>query len=151
MLEGKYYSELTKQNYYSEEAKAAEEKAFQAQLEEKEKREREMQTRMMLAEREAQLKEAKITADIQLEEQNRKLVDLQAENERKKSDAKAYESEALLKTFAGVNPDILKALAMSGMDSRALIAKAFVEIGDKADKIGTLNVSPELLEALAAR
>lgn len=39
MLEGKYYSELTKQNYYSEEAKAAEEKAFQAQLEEKEKRE----------------------------------------------------------------------------------------------------------------
>ena len=118
---------------------------------EKEKREREMQTRMMLAEREAQLKEAKIAADIQLEEQNRKLVDLQAENERKKSDAKAYESEALLKTFAGVNPDILKALAMSGMDSRALIAKAFVEIGDKADKIGTLNVSPELLEALAAR
>ena len=105
----------------------------------------------MLAEREAQLKEAKITADIQLEEQNRKLVDLQAENERKKSDAKAYESEALLKTFAGVNPDILKELAMSGMDSRALIAKAFVEIGDKADKIGTLNVSPELLEALAAR
>lgn len=117
---------------------------------EKEKREREMETRKMLAEREAQIKEAKIAADIQLEEQNRKLVELQAENERRKSDAKAYDSEVLLRTFTGVNPDVLKALAMSGMDSRALIAKAFVEIGDKADKIGTLNVSPELLETLAA-
>lgn len=116
---------------------------------EKEKREREMETRKMLAEREAQLKEAKIAADIALEQENRKLVDLQTENERKKSDAKAYDSEVLLRTFAGVNPDILKALAMSGMDSKALIAKAFVEIGDKADKIGTLNVSPDLLEALA--
>ena len=118
---------------------------------EKEKREREMETRKMLAEREAQLREAKIAADIQLEEQNRKLVELQAENERRKSDAKAYDSEVLLRTFTGINPEILKALAMSGMDSRALIAKAFVEIGDKADRIGTLNVSPDLLEALAAR
>ena len=74
---------------------------------------------------------------------------LQAENEKRKSDAKAYDSEVLLRTFTGVNPEILKALAMSGMDSRALIAKAFVEIGDKADKIGTLNVSPDLLETLA--
>lgn len=118
---------------------------------EKEKREREMETRQMLAQREAQLREEKIAADIQIEEQNRKLVELQAENERRKSDAKAYDSEVLLRTFTGVNPEILKALAMSGMDSRALIAKAFVEIGDKADKIGTLNVSPELLETLAAR
>ena len=39
-------------------------------------------------------------------------------------------------------------MATSGMDSKALIAKAFVEIGDKADKIGTLNVSPDLLESL---
>jgi len=115
---------------------------------EKEKREREMETRQMLAEREAQLQQAQIEADIQLEEQNSKLVELQAENDRRRSDAKAYDSEVLLRTLAGVNPDILKALAMSGMDSRALIAKAFVEIGDKADKIGTLNVSPDLLETL---
>lgn len=118
---------------------------------EKEKREREMETKKMLAEREAQLREAKIAADIQIEEQNRKLVELQAENERRRSDAKAYDSEALLRTFTGVNPEVLKALAMSGMDSSALIAKAFVEIGEKADRIGTLNVSPELLETLSAR
>lgn len=118
---------------------------------EKEKREREMETKKMLQERQMELAAKKIEADIQMEEENKKLVELQAENERKKSDAKAYDSEVLLKTFAGIDPDILKALAMSGMDSKALIAKAFVEIGDKADKIGTLNVSPELLEKLAGK
>ena len=75
-------------------------------------------------------------------------MDLQTENEKKKSDAKAYDSEAILKTFANVDKDVVKALVTSGMDSRALIARAFVEIGDKADKIGVLNVSPDLLESL---
>ena len=71
------------------------------------------------------------------------------ENEKKKSDAKAYDSEAILRTFTSVDKEVVKALVTSGMDSRALIARAFVEIGDKADKIGVLNVSPDLLESLA--
>ena len=89
-----------------------------------------------------------IADEIRLEEENCRLVDLQTENERKKSDARAYDSEALLKTFAGVDKEIVKALAISGMDSRALIARAFLEMGDKAGRIGTLNVSPDLLNAL---
>ena len=44
---------------------------------------------------------------------------------------------------------MIKALVTRGMYSRALIAKAFVEIGNKADKIGVLNVSPDLLETLS--
>ena len=55
----------------------------------------------------------------------------------------------LLQTYAGIDTEIIKALATSGMDSRALIAKAFLEIGVKADKIGVLNVSPDLLESLS--
>lgn len=114
----------------------------------KEKKEREMETKRMLQERQAQLDAKKISNDIELEEERRTLVELQTENEKKKSDAKAYDSEVLLRTFAGVDAEIIKALAVSGMDSKALIAKAFVEIGDKADKIGVLNVSPDLLETL---
>lgn len=114
----------------------------------KEKKEREMETRRMLQEKQAELDAEKISNDIQLEEERQRLVDLQTENEKKKSDAKAYDSEVLLRTFAEVDTEIIKALAVSGMDSRALIAKAFVEIGDKADKIGVLNVSPDLLETL---
>lgn len=118
---------------------------------EKEKHEKNMETKRMMQEKQAELDAKKIANDIQLEEENRKLVDLQTENEKKKSDAKAYDSEVLLRTFAGVDTEVIKALAVSGMDSKSLIAKAFVEIGDKADKIGVLNVSPDLLETLTKK
>lgn len=115
---------------------------------EKERKEKEMETSRMLQEKQAELDARKIADDINLEEEKKKLVNLQTENEKKKSDAKAYDSQVLLATFAGVDSEIIKALAISGMDSKALIAKAFAEIGDKADKIGMLNVSPDLLETL---
>lgn len=115
---------------------------------EKERKEKEMETSRMLQEKQAELDARKIADDINLEEEKKKLVNLQTENEKKKSDAKAYDSQVLLATFAGVDSEIIKALAISGMDSKALIAKAFAEIGDKADKIGVLNVSPDLLETL---
>lgn len=132
---------IIKENELNTEIKIAEK--------EKEKQEKEMETKRMMQEKQAELDAKKVANDISLEEERQKLVDLQTENEKKKSDAKAYDSEVLLRTFAGVDTEIIKALAVSGMDSKALIAKAFVEIGDKADKIGVLNVSPDLLETLA--
>lgn len=131
---------IVKENELNTEIKIAEKN--------KEKREKEMETKRLVQEKQAELDAGKMENDIRLEEENRKLVELQTENERKKSDARAYDSEVLLKTFAGVDAEIVKALAVSGMDSKALIAKAFAEIGDKADKIGVLNVSPDLLETL---
>lgn len=103
----------------------------------------------MLQEKQAELDAGKIERDIELEKERRHLVDLQTENEKKKSDARAYDSQVLLRTLAGVDAEIIKTLMVSGMDSRSLIAKAFAEIGDKADKIGVLNVSPDLLETLS--
>ncbi|MDE6386589.1 MAG: SPFH domain-containing protein [Lachnospiraceae bacterium] len=132
---------IVKENELNTEIKVAEKQ--------KEKREKEMEMKRLVQEKQAELDAQKLANDIRLEEENCKLVDLQTENEKKKSDAKAYDSEVLLKTFAGVDKDVIKALVTSGMDSKALIAKAFVEIGDKADKIGVLNVSPDLLETLS--
>lgn len=131
---------IVKENELNTEIKVAEKQ--------KEKREKEMEMKRLVQEKQAELDAQRLANDIRLEEENCKLVDLQTENEKKKSDAKAYDSEVLLKTFAGVDKDVVKALVTSGMDSKALIAKAFVEIGDKADKIGVLNVSPDLLETL---
>lgn len=131
---------IVKENELNTEIKVAEKQ--------KEKREKEMEVKRLVQEKQAELDAQKLANDIRLEEENCRLVDLQTENEKKKSDAKAYDSEVLLKTFAGIDKDIVKALVTSGMDSKALIAKAFVEIGDKADKIGVLNVSPDLLETL---
>lgn len=131
---------IVKENELNTEIKVAEKQ--------KEKREKEMEVKRLVQEKQAELDAQKLANDIRLEEENCKLVDLQTENEKKKSDAKAYDSEVLLKTFAGIDKEVVKALVTSGMDSKALIAKAFVEIGDKADKIGVLNVSPDLLETL---
>ena len=118
---------------------------------EKEIREKEMETQRSIQEMNAEMEKERVQNEIELEEQNKLLVDLMTENERKKSDAKAYDARVLLAVFEEMDPNIVNALAMSGMDSKALIAKAFVEIGDKAEKIGMLNVSPDLLETLAAK
>ncbi len=131
---------IVKENELNTEIKVAEKQ--------KEKREKEMEMKRLVQEKQAELDARKLASEIRLEEENCRLVDLQTENEKKKSDAKAYDSEALLKTFSGVDKEIVKALAISGMDSRSLIARAFLEMGDKAGKIGTLNVSPELLSVL---
>lgn len=131
---------IVKENELNTEIKIAEK--------EKERREKEMETKRMLQEKQAELDAQKLDNNIKLEEENRKLVDLITENDKKKADAKAYEQEVQLKLFANMNPEIIKALTVCGMDSKALIAKAFAEIGENADKIGVLNMSPDLLETL---
>ena len=48
------------------------------------------------------------------------------------------------------DPRVVQALAAAGMQPAQLIAHAFGGIAEKAERIGQLNVSPELLEALAS-
>lgn len=134
---------LVKENELNTEIRVAEK--------EKEKREKEMETKRLVFEKQAELENRKVENGIALEKQRVELIDLETENERKKSDARAYDSQALLKTFENTDPELIKALVLTGMDSKSLIAKAFVEIGSKADKIGNLSISPELLEALAEK
>jgi len=45
---------------------------------------------------------------------------------------------------------VVQALAAVGMEPRQLIAQAFGGIAERAEKIGQLNVSPELLTGLLA-
>ncbi len=46
------------------------------------------------------------------------------------------------------DPRIVQALAASGMQPGQLIAQAFGGIAEKAQHIGQLNMSPELLQSL---
>ena len=43
---------------------------------------------------------------------------------------------------------LVEACAMAQMDPATLMAKAFMNIGDNADKIGTINFTPDLLQTL---
>lgn len=67
---------------------------------------------------------------------------------RAKADAQAYANEAILKAFSSVDKEVLLAILLSGMDSKTIVAKAFNSLAENAGRIGNLNISPELLEAL---
>src|SRR5262249_19739354 len=71
-----------------------------------------------------------------------------AENTRTLADAEAYRVGALMQIFEGVDTKVIQALAAYGMQPGQLIAQAFGRIAEKAEKIGQLNVSPDLLSTL---
>ena len=63
----------------------------------------------------------------------------------------SYESDVLLKVFAHIDKDVLTALLLSGMDSGKMIAKAFGDLAANSEKIGNLNITPDLLDTLVKR
>ncbi len=73
------------------------------------------------------------------------------ETQRSIADTKAYESEVLMKVFENIDKDVLTALLLSGMDSGKMIAKAFGDLATNSEKIGNLNITPDLLESLVNR
>jgi hypothetical protein len=54
----------------------------------------------------------------------------------------------VLDTFAGVDSKVVEVLANSGLSSDRLVARAIQELASKADKIGQLTLTPELLSDL---
>jgi hypothetical protein len=111
-------------------------------------RETQMDAERAVQEKQAQLERAKLESDIALEEERRKLVDLSAENAKLEADARAYALSATMKALESADIGVLQALANASMKPQQLIAMAFQELATKADKIGTLNISPELLSEL---
>ena len=78
------------------------------------------------------------------------LVALAAENARAEADARAYGVSSTMKALSAADTKILQALASTNMKPEQLIAFAFQELAGKADKIGQLNISPDLLRELLA-
>jgi len=106
--------------------------------------ERAVQEKKHLVEKEA------LAADIGMEGERKKLVALAAENARAEADARAYGVETTMKALATTDPKVLQALASTSMKPEQLIAFAFQELAGKAEKIGQLNISPDLLRELLA-
>jgi hypothetical protein len=97
------------------------------------------------------LRGADMEADIALEDRRKALVAGNAENARVAAEAEAYRIAAVMKALEAADPRIVQALAAIGMNPGQLIAQAFGGIAEKAERIGQLNVSPELLQALMPR
>lgn len=111
-------------------------------------RETQMDAEASVAAKQSELREARLVADITLEGKRKDFVALNAGNTRTLADAEAYRVGALMKIFEGVDTRVIQALAAIGMQPGQLIAQAFTGIAEKAERIGQLNVSPDLLNAL---
>jgi regulator of protease activity HflC (stomatin/prohibitin superfamily) len=109
-----------------------------------------MATKASVLRKQNALRTEQMDSDIALEEKRKLYVNGQAANSRTLAEAEAARLDAIMKTFQAVDPRTIQALASTGMDSAQLIAQAFGGIADKAEKIGQLNMSPELLNSLLA-
>ncbi len=111
-------------------------------------RETQMEAERSVQEKKHEIARAEMAAQVQQEGKRKELVALTAENTRTESDARAYGIASTMGALGTVDPKVLQALANAGMKPEQLIAVAFQEIAGRADKIGQLNISPDLLREL---
>ncbi len=114
-------------------------------------RENELATERVVLEKRQQIDDQAMGGRIALEERNKALTALKSENARTEAEAKAFALAELMKSVAGVDARVLQALTIGQADPNTLIAAAFQGLAENADRIGELNISPDLLQELSRR
>jgi hypothetical protein len=120
------------------------------ELKQRQIRETQMEAEKSVRQKKHEIQEADMAAQITLEEKNKDLVALSTANAREEADAKAYALAAVMTAVAKADPKTVQALTTVGMDGGQLVALAFKELAEGADRIGQLNISPDLLRELLA-
>lgn len=111
-------------------------------------RETQMDAERAVQEKQHQITQADMAAKVLLEDKRKALVALAAANAKTEADARAYAVSTSMQAISSVDARVLQALASVGMKPEQLIAVAFQELAGRADKIGELNISPDLLREL---
>lgn len=110
--------------------------------------ETQMDAERAVLEKRLQIRAQEMQGRIAQEKENETLTELRTANARRDADAKAYAMAALVDTIRGVDPKILQALSLGSAEPGTIIAAAFQDLAQNADKIGELNISPDLLRQL---
>jgi hypothetical protein len=129
-------------------------------------RENELETELVVEEKKRGIEEAKLDAEravqikaqviseeklegrIKLEERNSTLVEQSGHNAKVKADSRAYGVRAIVEALGQTNERVLEGLLSAQMSPEQLISSAFRGLATNADRIGQLNISPDLLESL---
>jgi hypothetical protein len=111
-------------------------------------RETQMEAEASLRKKKHELEQADMAASINLEEERKAFVEKKAANVRTLAEADAHRVQAVVEAFKNADPRIIQVLAAAGMEPGQLIAQAFGGIAERAERIGELNMSPELLNSL---
>ncbi len=91
--------------------------------------------RAAAVEQERQIKENELNTQVLLEQRRRELVDLEGENSARQAEYTARANDLWLQPWRQTDP-------------RVLLALAFKLMGENAEKIGTLTITPELLASI---
>lgn len=120
-------------------------------VEEKQKQiaEKRMETEVQRSENDRKLREMQLASDIAIEEQRKTLIEQKSANDKKDAETQGFVLETTLKPYRELDWKMLTAL-QNNTDPRFSIALAFRELAENAEKIGQLNISPDLLDSLMA-
>ncbi len=118
-------------------------------VEEKQKQiaEKKMESEVQKSDNDRKLREMNLDADISVENQRKKLIEQRTANDRKEAETQGYVIETTLKPYKDIDWKTLTALN-NNPDPKFNISLAFRELAENADKIGNLNISPELLDSI---
>jgi len=111
-------------------------------------KENDLKTEFLLQEKKRELRELDLAAEITFEQQRAALTEQKAENERKEADSRAYALQAMIAPVKELDWRLVMMLHPNGGDAGNTIAMAFQELAGNAQKIGELNISPDLLNTL---
>ena len=119
-------------------------------IEEKQKQivEKKMETDLAQQDNDSRLESLKMESQLKIEEKNKSLVKMKADNQREEANAKGYELESIMKAYKDIDWRIISALNRDGDDARNNIALAFRELATNQNKIGNLNITPDLISSL---
>ncbi len=109
--------------------------------------EKKMESEVQKADNERKLREMKLAADIAVESQRKELIEQRTANDKKEAETQGYVIETTLKPYKEMDWKILTALN-NNPDPKFNISLAFRQLAENADKIGNLNISPELLDSI---
>lgn len=110
-------------------------------------KENELNTEIAVEQKKRQVRESQMAAEIAVEQQRATLVAARVENERKESQSRAEALQAILEPVKSVDWRTLIAVN-AGIDSKLMMSLAFQQLAQNAEKIGELNISPDLLNTL---
>jgi hypothetical protein len=129
-------------------------------------RENELKTELVVEEKKRGIEEAKLDAQravqskaqviseenlegrIKLEERSAALVEQSAHNAKVEADGRAYGVRVIVEALGEADERVLEGLLSAQMSPEQLISSAFRGLAGNAERIGQLNISPDLLESL---
>jgi len=143
-----------RRNFAVEQERRIQENELETQIAVEEKnrqiREEQMNAEIAVQQKKGEIQDLKLNKQIELEERRKNLVEYQSANTIAQARARAEALRLELQALGTLNPDLLEVLAANQMDSRRVISRALKDLAKNAEKIGNLNISPDLLNALLA-